>query len=176
LKDFWLGVELNPKFGGLDLKMFALRPGMMGWTMINLSVAAQQYVKYGHVGYPMGLNFLLSFVYVADYFFFEERMLSTWDIIAEHWGFMLVWADLWFIPVMFSIQPWYLLDLPETLSTPHIIAILLIFSVGFYIFRISNLEKDQFKNDPEKRIWGKKSQNHRRKTPCGRLVGSLATP
>jgi len=109
LKDFWLGVELNPRFGGLDLKMFALRPGMMGWTMINFSVASLQYSKYGYLSDAMILQNILAFIYVADYFYFEEKMLSTWDIIAEHWGFMLVYADLWYIPVMFSIQPWYLI-------------------------------------------------------------------
>uniref|UniRef100_A0A6B2LCB5 Delta(14)-sterol reductase n=1 Tax=Arcella intermedia TaxID=1963864 RepID=A0A6B2LCB5_9EUKA len=157
--DFWLGVELNPRFGGLDLKMFALRPGMIGWIMINLSTLTKQYATLGTVGLRMFLSFLLSFLYVADYFFFEEKMLSTWDIIAEHWGFMLVWADLWFIPITFSIQGWYLLELDDNISAPHIFLTLALFAVGYYIFRISNLEKDQFKNDPEKRIWGKKAKS-----------------
>jgi delta14-sterol reductase len=156
LKDFWLGVELNPSFGGLDLKMFALRPGMMGWTMINLSVASLQYSKYGFLSNAMILQFILAFIYVADYFFFEERMLSTWDIIAEHWGFMLVYADLWFIPVMFSIQSWYLVGQLEPLSSGYILLTIIIFSIGYYIFRISNLEKDQFKTNADKKIWGKK--------------------
>jgi len=156
LKDFWLGVELNPRFGGLDLKMFALRPGMMGWTMINLSVASLQYHKYGYLSDAMILHNIMAFIYVADYFFFEERMLSTWDIIAEHWGFMLVFADLWFIPVMFSIQPWYLVDQLEPISIGYKLMIIVIFLTGYYIFRISNLEKDQFKTHPDKKIWGKK--------------------
>jgi len=158
LKDFWLGVELNPRFGGLDLKMFALRPGMIGWTMINLSVASLQYAKYGYLSNGMILHFALTFIYVADYFFFEERMLSTWDIIAEHWGFMLVFADLWFIPVLFSIQPWYLVDQTEPLSTGYILFTIVLFLIGYYIFRISNLEKDQFKNSGEdKKIWGRRA-------------------
>jgi len=106
----------------------------------------------------MMVYILFVFVYVCDYFIFEERLLSTWDIIAEHWGFMLVYGDLWYIPITFSIQAWYLLDSRESLSTPFLIFNLALFAIGYYIFRISNLEKDQFKNDPDKKhpkIWGK---------------------
>jgi len=82
-------------------------------------------------------------------------MLSTWDIIAEHWGFMLVWADLWYIPIMFSIQSWYLLESKDQLSIPYVVFIIVVFAIGYYIFRVSNLEKDQFKTHPDKKIWGK---------------------
>jgi len=37
----------------------------------------------------------------------KEKMTSTWEIIAEHFGFMLVWGDFVFIPFYFSLQTWY---------------------------------------------------------------------
>lgn len=43
--DWVMGVTLNPRFFGLDMKFFWLRPSMMGWVMINLGVAAQQVLR-----------------------------------------------------------------------------------------------------------------------------------
>ena len=35
--DFFIGRELNPRIGNLDLKEFCeLRPGLIGWFVINL--------------------------------------------------------------------------------------------------------------------------------------------
>jgi len=102
----------------------------------------------------MALYVLFEFIYVADYFIFEEHTLSTWDIITEHWG-SCSYSETCGIPIMFLIQAWYLLDSQESSSTPFLILNVVLFAIGFYIFRISNLEKDQFKTDPNNKIWGK---------------------
>jgi hypothetical protein len=35
--DYFIGRELNPRIGNFDLKEFAeLRPGLIGWTVINI--------------------------------------------------------------------------------------------------------------------------------------------
>lgn len=81
--DWVMGTELNPTFLRLDLKMFWLRPSMMGWIVFNLSVAALQFERHGAVSDAMLLYQLFSGLYVLDYFWFEELMTSTWDIIAE---------------------------------------------------------------------------------------------
>ena len=53
--DFWMGRELNPRivipsFGEVDIKTFMeLRPGMLGWIMLDLAFMAQQYKSYGYV-------------------------------------------------------------------------------------------------------------------------------
>lgn len=167
LVDFWLGVELNPRFGGLDLKIFALKPAMIGWVMVNLSTAAKQYELTGTLSVPMIVTQLLPFLYVFDYFWFEEKMLSTWDIIAENWGFMLVYGDLWHITFSFSFQAFYVLDSTREVGTDALVIACIMFAVGYIIFRMSNSEKDQFKNDPTKPIWGKKPE-----TIGGRLLVS----
>lgn len=43
--DFLMGIELNPRFGEyFDFKLFLNgRPGICGWTIVNLSFAAAQY-------------------------------------------------------------------------------------------------------------------------------------
>jgi len=43
-----MGRELNPHLGALDLKVFAdLRPGLIGWTVLNISMACEQAVRRG---------------------------------------------------------------------------------------------------------------------------------
>ena len=43
LYDFYMGIELNPRLGPIDLKLFFNgRPGIVAWTLINLSFAASQ--------------------------------------------------------------------------------------------------------------------------------------
>ena len=42
--NFFIGKELNPRIGTFDLKCFCeLRPGLIGWVIINLGMAAKQY-------------------------------------------------------------------------------------------------------------------------------------
>lgn len=53
--DWYIGRELNPRvelpfFGEIDVKSFMeLRPGMLGWIMLNLAFMAKQYKTYGYV-------------------------------------------------------------------------------------------------------------------------------
>lgn len=126
--------------------------------MVNLSVAAEQWKQTGALTTPMLVYQALTFAYVFDYFWFEPLMLSTWDIIAEHWGFMLVFGDLWFIPLVFSAQSFYLLA-PVVPPTPaYQLLALLVFLVGFTIFRTANLQKDAFKHNPACLIWGRPAE------------------
>lgn len=59
LYDFFIGRELNPRvvvpyFGEVDIKAFMeLRPGMLGWVMLDLAFAAKQYKAYGYVSDSM---------------------------------------------------------------------------------------------------------------------------
>ncbi|KAM9986313.1 hypothetical protein ACTFIY_010734 [Dictyostelium cf. discoideum] len=167
IHDLFLGVELNPRFAGLDLKFFALRPALMGWIMVNFSLAAQEYKVYGSLSAGMILYQIFTFIYAFDYFYFEECMLSTWDIIAENWGFMLIWGDLVWICFMFAVQPWFLLYNRIHLTPIQMIIISTIFAIGFAVFRISNSQKHQFKTNPKSLIWGKKPE-----TIAGKLLVS----
>ncbi|KAB5552304.1 hypothetical protein DKX38_009615 [Salix brachista] len=103
IHDWWFGVQLNPSFLGIDLKFFFVRSGMMGWLFINLSVLAKT-IQSATLSHSMILYQMFCLIYILDYFFYEEYMTSTWDIIAERLGFMLVFGDLVWIPFTFSIQ------------------------------------------------------------------------
>lgn len=154
LHDWWFGIQLNPQFMGIDLKFFFVRAGMMGWLLINLSVLAKSFQN-GTLSHSMILYQLFCGWYILDYFVHEEYMTSTWDIIAERLGFMLVFGDLVWIPFTFSIQGWWLLHNKVELTTAAVIANCLVFLIGYVVFRGANKQKHIFKKNPKARIWGK---------------------
>lgn len=71
---------------------------------------------------------------------------------------MLVFGDYVFIPFVFSIQCHYILDYPDYPSLLFAVPIVCLYLTGYYIFRNSNSQKNQFKTDPSKDIWGKKPE------------------
>ncbi|KAL5709600.1 Delta(14)-sterol reductase [Ranunculus cassubicifolius] len=151
--DWWFGIQLNPHFVGVDLKFFFVRAGMMGWLFINLSVLAKS-IQDGSVGLSMTLYQIFCAFYILDYFFHEEYMTSTWDIIAERLGFMLVFGDLVWIPFTFSIQGWWLLSNKVELTKVAAVTNCLVFLYGYRVFRGANRQKHDFKKNPKTLIWG----------------------
>jgi steroid 5-alpha reductase family enzyme len=87
-------------------------------------------------------------------------MTSTWDIIAENFGFMLVFGDTMFIQFVFSIPSWLICrqpadTAPALLDNLSIAVCIATFAVGYFIFRVSNKQKHDFKADPACLIWGR---------------------
>ncbi|KAI8803142.1 ergosterol biosynthesis ERG4/ERG24 [Cladochytrium replicatum] len=151
--DFFMGRELNPRwtFGvcaepWFDVKYFCeLRPGLMGWVLIDAALAAKQWDTYGHVTNSLWLVLAFHTIYVADCMYFEDAILSTIDIITDGFGFMLSFGDLAWVPFTYTVQARYLTFYPVELSTWFVGAIFLVQWVGYWIFRSSNNEKNAFK-------------------------------
>ncbi|MCO5598218.1 hypothetical protein L7F22_052310 [Adiantum nelumboides] len=167
LQDWWFGIQLNPGLLGIDLKFFTIKAGMMGWFFLNLSIAAKQIQVEGSLTLPMILYQAFSMIYVLDFFWFEEYMTSTWDIIAESFGFMLIFGDLVWIPFTFSIQGWWLLTHKPVLTKIATVLNVIIFILGYAVFRGANMQKHLFKKDPKALIWGQPP-----KTVGGKLLVS----
>nr|XP_043612245.1 delta(14)-sterol reductase [Erigeron canadensis] len=153
MDDWWFGIQLNPNFLGVDLKFFFVRAGMMGWLLINLSVLAKC-IQDATLSQSMILYQLFCVIYIMDYFFYEEYMTSTWDIIAERLGFMLVFGDLVWIPFTFSIQGWWLLSNKVELTAAAVVVNCCVFVFGYLVFRGANKQKHDFKKNPKALIWG----------------------
>jgi protein-S-isoprenylcysteine O-methyltransferase Ste14 len=158
--DFWLGTALNPRIGTFDLKLFCeARPGLIGWVAIDLSLAAKQYQLHGTVTVPMILVCVFHFWYVADYFYHEEAILTTWDIRHENFGWMLCWGDLVWVPFTYTIQAYYLVDHTHDLPWWAAAGIVLLNLAGYIIFRGANNQKYRFRRDPAAPIWGKPARS-----------------
>uniref|UniRef100_A0A8B9Z3U2 Delta(14)-sterol reductase TM7SF2 n=1 Tax=Bos mutus grunniens TaxID=30521 RepID=A0A8B9Z3U2_BOSMU len=85
-----------------DFKYFCeLRPGLIGWVLINLALLIQE------------------LLYVGDALWYEEAVLTTMDIIHDGFGFMLAFGDLAWVPFTYSLQAQFLLYHPQPLGVPH---------------------------------------------------------
>lgn len=155
LRDFWFGASLNPRLFGLDAKVFAYQPSLIGLWLVVVAFAQQQLETRGALTAQMWLFQGFWWAYFFTHYLREDFMLSTWDIIAERFGFMLVWGDLVFVPFFYSIAGWTLVEGTESWPAPAIAALLLFHVLGHWIFRESNWQKFRYRSDPEGRIWGR---------------------
>jgi 7-dehydrocholesterol reductase len=158
LYDFFMGIELNPRIGLIDLKLFFNgRPGIVAWTLINISFASAQYAHYGYVTNSMWILNLLQGMYVLYFFWKEAWYLKTIDIHHDHFGWMLAWGDCVWLPYMYTLQGLFLVFHPVQLSMEYAIGILVLGLGGFYIFASANNQKDKFRRlEGEGLIWGRK--------------------
>lgn len=156
--DFFMGVELNPRVSFIDLKLFFNgRPGIVAWTLINLSFASAQYAKHGSVTNSMLIVNFLQALYVLYFFWKEAWYLKTIDIHHDHFGWMLAWGDSVWLPYMYTLQALFLVFNPVELSTGYALFVLSLGLFGFYIFADANNQKDRFKKlGNEAVIWGNK--------------------
>lgn len=153
--DSFYGVELNPNIAGVDIKMFSYRPSLIGLGLLNVSFAAAQYQELGYITTRMWVYQAFYLAYLVNYFQFEYGMIYTWDIIAENFGWMLVWGDYVLVPFFYSLPGWYLLQNTDPMPTWQVVALAALYVTGFVLFRGSNEQKHQFKVDPTRPIWGK---------------------
>lgn len=154
---YFMGTGRNPRSGAFDWKLFCeARPGLILWVLIDFSIAAKQQQLHGHVSTPMALVCAFHLFYIADYYYHEEAILSTWDIKHENFGWMLCWGDLVWVPFTYTLQAQYLLAHPHELPFWAVAGIIALNFTGYYLFRSANLQKHRFSRDPERPIWGRK--------------------
>ncbi|XP_049446204.1 delta(14)-sterol reductase LBR isoform X2 [Epinephelus fuscoguttatus] len=149
--DFFKGHELNPRIKDFDLKFFCeMRPGLIGWCLINFAMAMAEMKKQNldAPSYSMILVNLFQLLYVVDGLWNEEAILTTMDLMHDGFGFMLAFGDLVWVPFTYTLQAYYLVRHPNPLSLPALAAIVILKLVGFYIFRKSNSEKNNFRRNP----------------------------
>jgi Delta14-sterol reductase len=154
--DYFMGTSLNPRTSLFDWKLFCeARPGLIGWVALDFSLAAKQHALHGSVTVPMILVCAFQFWYIADYYFHEEAILTTWDIKHENFGFMLCFGDLVWVPFTYSLQAYYLVRHTHELGVAEAIALVLLNVAGYAIFRGANLQKHHFRKDPTRPVWGR---------------------
>ncbi|KAH8831352.1 ERG4/ERG24 ergosterol biosynthesis protein [Flagelloscypha sp. PMI_526] len=159
--DFFIGRELNPQLPHwmtlsspdlpLDIKTFnELRPGMILWFLLDISMACEQAVRSGKgingVTDSLWLVLLFHGIYIVDSVYNEIGILTMMDITTDGFGFMLSVGDLTWVPFAYSLQARYLVFKPQVLGPFLSVVIVLANLTGFYIFRTANGEKNDFRN------------------------------
>jgi len=148
--DFFMGRELNPRVGPLDLKFFfELRPGLIGWVVLDWIMVVKAYQDTGALLPNLLMVTLFQTLYVADALWYEEAILTTMDIIHDGFGFMLCFGDVAWLPFLYCLQPRFLMETNFTLPWWILAPIAVLNLIGYAIFRMSNSQKDRFRRDPK---------------------------
>lgn len=107
----------------MDLKEFCeLYPGMIGWAVLNLAMAHNQWTQLGRVTNSMVMVNVFQLVYVMDSLWFEKSILTTMDITTDGFGFMLAFGDNTWVPFTYVLQAKYLADNP-VVSVAHLLQV-----------------------------------------------------
>ncbi|KAG2003544.1 C-14 sterol reductase, variant 2 [Coprinopsis cinerea AmutBmut pab1-1] len=148
--DWFIGRELNPSIGSFDIMSFnELRPGMILWALIDVSMICEQAVRRGgfsKVTDSMWLGSAFQIWYIADALYNEPALLTTIDIISDGFGFMLSFGDLVWVPFNYALQTRYLVFNQVELGVSGVLLVLGVNFLGYWIFRSSNGEKNDFRN------------------------------
>ena len=158
--DLYMGIEFNPRLSSTwDIKLFTnSRPGIVAWTLIDLSFCAWQYEVHGSISNSIVIATILHVIYVIDFFWNEDWYLRTIDIAHDHFGFYLAWGSLVWLPSMYTLQTQYLARYPVDLSWGAAAGIFAVGVSGYGVFRSVNWQKDIVrKTGGECVIWGKKA-------------------
>ena len=165
LRGFFFGRQLNPSWLGVDLKLFSYRPSLISLALFNVSFAAVQYDTHGEFTLQMLLYQAFTFIYVLNYFQFENGMIFTWDIVAERFGWMLTLGRLCPGPFFIAWQDggcWIHGSIRS--GRRYWICVLL---CGILHVPRSQQTEARFKADAESSIWGRPAE-----TLDGRLLVS----
>ncbi|CAF4868850.1 unnamed protein product, partial [Rotaria sp. Silwood1] len=117
--DFWMGYIRNPRCLNFDFKFFFEgRPGLMLWVLFNISFIEKQIQNFDG-NYSLSILIITAFqtLFVTDYYYFEEAILTTWDIMEENYDTSCVWGlerYNYVLKVLFGI---YRCDTPKYIET-----------------------------------------------------------
>ncbi|KZO95870.1 ERG4/ERG24 ergosterol biosynthesis protein [Calocera viscosa TUFC12733] len=155
LYDWFIGRELNPSFPwadsiNFDLKTFnEVRPGLILWLLNDISCMCEQMVRRGRHAWPTDSMILINLfqgLYVVESLWNEKNILTQMDITSDGFGFMLAIGDLAWVPFSYALQARYLAFTPRELGWVQSAIVFALNFAGYYIFRVSNTDKDNFRH------------------------------
>ena len=117
--DFFWGTELYPRIFGFDVKEFTnCRYGMMFWQLGLLCYAAKQYSMLGYVSSSMLSSVLVQSVYICKFFVWETGYFCSMDIQHDRAGYYLCWGCMMWLPCIYTIHTYFMVNHPVMLSVP----------------------------------------------------------
>ena len=158
LRQKLIGRELNPRAFGVDLKMWAYEPSLIGLGLLVAAFGYEQYERHGQITPQMGFWLIGWWVYLATHYAQQDFLLSIFDVIEERFGLMLLWGDLVLVPFFYSIAGWTLLDQHKPMKIPALVGLAALYGVSLWMFRSANAQKWRFKQDPKTVIWGEQAE------------------
>ncbi|XP_058802139.1 delta(14)-sterol reductase TM7SF2-like isoform X2 [Phymastichus coffea] len=153
--NFWQGREINPRIGPVDVKQVLFKSTAITTNLINLAVAVTilkevdslQWDNLNNLNITALTVISLQTIFFADKLIFEERFLSSFEMSVEGLGYMLTTAYLIY-PYVSTLSTRYLLIHKVQLPLYLIVVWTIVFFVGYWIYRGSNNQKDEFRKNP----------------------------
>ena len=158
--DYFWGTELYPRILGWDVKQFTnCRFGMMFWQVGILCYAYKQYTMLGYISSSMFVSVAVQTVYVAKFFLWETGYFLTMDIQHDRAGYYICWGCLVWVPSMYTMHTYFLVENPILLSVP----LTLFFTVaGIYCVYVNydcDRQRQEFRRTGGKvKIWGREPE------------------
>ncbi|XP_014785587.1 delta(14)-sterol reductase TM7SF2 isoform X1 [Octopus bimaculoides] len=148
IHDFFMGHELNPRIGPLDMKILNFRMSFLTWLMMDMCLVLKASQDDGGISPSIAIVTIFQLIYIADMLWFEETLLVSMDILHDGYGFMAVFGNMVWIPYVYCIQGLYLVR-HKVLLPYYILALIAVLNfVGYVIYRGSTSQKYEFRKDP----------------------------
>lgn len=157
ITDFFRGVELHPRLGGIQLKQLVnCRVAMMGWSAIVLSFVVKHHALFGSVSPAMAASAAVSLSYVLKFFVEEPDYFRSLDITHDRFGFYLVWGILAWLPGMYTLAPSYLVAHQGALSMPGAVTVVGLGLLAVVLNRQADRQRHRVRaTGGDTRIWGR---------------------
>jgi 7-dehydrocholesterol reductase len=159
LFDYYWGIELHPRFMGIDIKQLTnCRFGMMIWPMLLLTYMFKQYSVIGYVSNSLLCNCLLQLVYITKFFYWEDGYFKTIDIMVDKGGFYICWGCIAFLPLFYTSHSLYLVYHPKDLDMYSLLTIYIIGLTSIFLNYYVDYERKVFRESEGNIItFGKKA-------------------
>jgi len=156
LYQLYAGLELHPRFLGVDIKQWTnCRIGMLGWALlvINFAVVAVQLHGFS-LAYVV--NAFLINIYLLKFFYWETGYFNTLDITLDRAGYYLCWGCICFVQAFYTFSGYYLVQHTSLVSGPEAFVILLFGLASVMLNYMSDYQKEKFKaSGGQCYIWGR---------------------
>ncbi|XP_014484853.1 PREDICTED: delta(14)-sterol reductase isoform X2 [Dinoponera quadriceps] len=149
--NFWQGREINPRVGVLDIKLLLIRASLIGMLIVNVAVAVK---AIGDVKSPNVQQFdvstllaiSLQLFYIIDGLIYEATIFTSFTVMYEGTGYMTCVSHLLY-PFLPTLTTKFMLY-QKTQFNYYTGIFVLIFIVGYILYRSSNSRKDEFRKNP----------------------------
>ena len=145
--DFFMGAELNPRIGALDLKMWAeIRVSWILLFLLTAGAAAHQYATHGVLSAPLIFMLLAHGLYTNACMKGDECIPATWDFFYEKWGWMLIVGNLAGVPFLYCFNSMYLASRPPIAhSAAYTIFCFSLLLAAYYVWDTSLAQRVHFR-------------------------------
>lgn len=142
---FYCGVDWNPRFMGIDIKMFNY---LVGSVMLSLNILSAFFLHMegrssasASPSNAMTVYCLCFSFFCVEYLYFENVHVFTYDIFRERTGMKMVWGCYFFYPFFYCIGIWPLVGSQADISIMMAVLISGLYLFGWCLTRGANLQK-----------------------------------